>query len=93
MTHKKIFSKVSFMLMKLFAFLITVLTALHFFNSQRNLRTLVNINHLLRPMYVVQKVWNDLHKNFQQGQSDAHEIICVFCNRTDCAALFINFTA
>jgi len=31
--------------------------------------------------------------NFHQGNVNAHEVMDVFCNRTNCAALFLDFTA
>ena len=39
-------------------------------------------------MIIVQEIQNYLHVEFQQGTINAREVIAVFCNCIDCAALF-----
>ena len=38
-------------------------------------------------MKIVQEFQNYLHVDFQQGTINAYEVIAVFCNCIDCAAL------
>jgi hypothetical protein len=75
--HIKIFSKVGWILVKLFVFIILQLAYLYYVNSECNFTIFTKENHLGSLEKIVQQIRNHSHKNFQQGWLNTCEVICV----------------